>query len=96
MTMPVVVSHAASYLAADLESGRPELKALSVEHSGVSRSLELELELSASACSALEAEAKRQAITLEELLEFATMYYLADTESGAAAERILRWSEEVP
>jgi hypothetical protein len=96
MTMAVVVSHAAAYLAADLESGRPELKALSVEHPGVPRSVELELDLSPSACGALESEAKRQGIPWEELLEFATVYYLADIESGAAAERILRRSEEAP
>ena len=90
----MVISRAASYLAADLGSGRPELKALSVEHSDSSRSVDLELQLAADAGSALELEAKRQNVTFEELLEFATVYYIADMESGLAAERILRRAEE--
>jgi hypothetical protein len=94
ITAPVIVSRAASYLAADLGSGRPELQALSVEHSDSSRSVDLELQLAADASRALELEAKRQSITFEELLEFATVYYIAEMESGLAAERILRRAEE--
>lgn len=92
--MPVLVSRAASHFAADLESGRPELKVLSVKHWDGSHSIELEVDLATSVRSALELEGERQGITLEELLEYATVYYLADIESGLAAERILRRAEE--
>ena len=54
----------------------------------------MELQLAEDASSALELEAKRQSMTFEELLEFATVYYIADMESGLAAERILRRAEE--
>jgi hypothetical protein len=90
ITVAVVISRAASYLAADLESGRPELKALSVEHSRASHPVELELDLEVDASIALELEAGRRQVTVEELLEFAAVYYIADMESGLAAERILK------
>ena len=96
ITVPVVISRAASYLAADLGSGRPELKALSVQHSDASRPVELELDLEVNARIALELEAEHQDITLEELLEFAAVYYIADMESGLTAERILQRPEEEP
>jgi hypothetical protein len=94
ITMAVMVSRAASYLAADLESGRPELKALSLDHSDESHPVELELDLEDDTASALESEAARQHVTLEEMLEFAAVYYVADMESGLAAERILKRMEQ--
>jgi|Tabmets5t2r1_1033131.scaffolds.fasta_scaffold25589_2 hypothetical protein len=94
ITVALVVSRAASYLAADLESGRPELKALSVDQSDPCHPVELELNLEVDAVSALESEAVHQDVTLEELLEFAAVYYIADMESGLAAECILRRVEE--
>ena len=94
ITAPVVISRAALYLAADLASGRPEIKALSLQQRDSSCSVDMELQLAEDASSALELEAKRQSITFEELLEFATVYYIADMESGLAAERILRRAEE--
>jgi hypothetical protein len=94
ITVAVVVSRAASYLAADLESGRPELKALSIDHSSPSHSVELELDLEVDAATALESETARHDVTLEELLEFAAVYYVAEMEGGLAAERILKGMEE--
>jgi hypothetical protein len=85
-----VVSRAASYLVTDLGSDRPELAVLAVGRSDNLRSVELELELPATTYSALELEAARQSVTLEELLEHATVYYIADVESGRATERNLR------
>ena len=90
----MVISRAALYLAADLASGRPEIKALSLQQRDSSCSVDMELQLAEDASSALELEAKRQSMTFEELLEFATVYYIADMESGLAAERILRRAEE--
>jgi hypothetical protein len=90
ITVAVAVSRAASYLAADLESGRPELKALPLDHSGACHPVELELDLDVEAASALELEAVHRHLRLEELLEFAAVYYVADMESGLAAERILK------
>jgi hypothetical protein len=94
ITVAVVVSRAASYLAADLESGRPELNALSMDHSSSSHSVELELDLEVDAATALELETTQRDVTLEELLEFAAVYYVAEMESGLAAERILKGMEE--
>ncbi len=94
ITMSAVVSRAASYLAADLESGRPELKALSIDHSSASHSVELELDLQVDAATALESETAHHDVTLEELLEFAAVYYVAEMEGGLAAERILKGMEE--
>jgi hypothetical protein len=94
ITVAVLVSRAASYLAADLESGRPELKALSIDHSRASHSVELELDLEVDAATALESETAHRDVTLEELLEFAAIYYVAEMEGGLTAERILRGMED--
>jgi hypothetical protein len=96
VTPAEVVSRAASYLVADLGCGRPELEVLAVERSDSLRSVELELELTATTYSALELEAARQRVTFEELLEHATVYYIADVESGRATERLLRWVKGEP
>ena len=37
---------------------------------------------------AAEAEARRQGVTLEELLEHAVLYYLADLDAGRIAARV--------
>jgi hypothetical protein len=46
--------------------------------------------LSEFAYSGLLAEAERQGVPLEELLQHAAMYYLADLDSGRLAARVLR------
>jgi hypothetical protein len=43
--------------------------------------------------AALREEADRQAVTVEELLEHAAMYYLSDLDTGRVAARILRRAE---
>jgi hypothetical protein len=96
ITVEGVISRAATYLAADLGSGRPELRAVSLEHSAASHPVELELDLEENAAIALELEAERRHITVDELLEFAAVYYVADMESGFAAERILERIVEEP
>ena len=37
----------------------------------------------------LKAEARRQGVSVEELLAHAALYYLADVDSGRAAHRVL-------
>ncbi len=48
---------------------------------------ELKLELDAFAREALEQEATRLAVSVEELARFAVLYYLADRDSGRIARR---------
>jgi hypothetical protein len=96
VTPAELVSRAAAYLVSDLGSGRPELEVLAVEGSDSFRSVDLELELPATTYRAIELEAARQNVTPEELLEHATVYYLADLGSGRATERILRSVEGEP
>ncbi len=48
---------------------------------------ELKLDLDAFACEALEQEAARLAVSVEELARFAILYYLADRDSGRIARQ---------
>jgi hypothetical protein len=90
VTPAELVSRAAAYLVSDLGSGRPELEVLAVEGSDNLRPVEVEVDLPATTYRAIELEAARQSVTLEELLEHAKVSYIADVESGRATERILR------
>jgi hypothetical protein len=53
------------------------------------------IQLSDFAWSALNDEAERQGVALEELLAHAAMYYLADLDSGRMAARVFR-AEHAP
>ncbi len=59
-----------------------------------SERVDLELSVEDSLWSALEAEANDQDVTVERLLEHATLYYAAEVDAGRIAGRILGELEE--
>ena len=83
-----LVSHAVDYYLADRDSGRPALRVPRFERSATAAPLELDVELDARAWDEAEAEATRQRVPLERLLEHAVMYLVADLDSGDVAARI--------
>jgi len=83
-----LVSHAVGYYLADRDSGRPALKVPRFERSATAAPLELDVELNDRVWDEAEAEAARQRVSLERLLEHAAMYLVADLDSGDVAARI--------
>ena len=83
-----LVSHAVGYYLADRDSGRPALKVPRFERSATAAPLELDVELNDRVWDEAEAEAARQRVSLERLLEHAAMYRVADLDSGDVAARI--------
>jgi len=53
------------------------------------------IKLSEFAWTSLLEEARRQGVSVEELLAHAAMYYLADLDSGRVAARVLPKADEV-
>ena len=60
-----------------------ESEPLHAEHS-------VTLRISGFAWEAIEQESERQGVSVEELLAFAVMYYLADSDSGRIARQVAR------
>ncbi len=87
---PELARRAARYYLSDLGSGRMTLWVPRLE-TGVQAkgSLRLEIDLDADSWRVLEAEAKRQHVTLEALVVHAILYFLADLDSGRVGRRIL-------
>ena len=83
-----LVGHAVRYYLADRDSGRPALRVPRFGRSAAAAPLELDLELDERAWEEAEAEAARQRVPLERLLEHAAMYLIADLDSGDVAARI--------
>ena len=85
---------AALYYLADIGSGRPATRVPSFHRrSDLKGGLDVELELEESAWGALEAEAERQQVSLERLLEHAVLYLLAALDAGRVTTRILQSTE---
>ena len=83
-----LVGNAVKYYLSDLDSGRPALKVPRFARAASSPDLEVEVNIDDSAWDQAEAEASRQRIPLERLLEHAAMYLIADLDSGEVAARI--------
>jgi hypothetical protein len=83
-----LVGHAVEYFLADRDSGRPALRVPRFARTAVAPPLELEVELEEHTWEEAEAESARQRVPLERLLEHATVYLVADLDSGKAAARI--------
>ena len=83
-----LVSHAVGYYLGDRDSGRQALRVPRFGRSAPAAQLELDVELEDRAWDEAEAEAARQRVPLERLLEHAAMYLIADLDSGDVAARI--------
>jgi hypothetical protein len=83
-----LVSHAVDYYLADRDSGRPALKVPRFGRTATAAPLELDVELDDRTWDEAQAEAARQHVPVERLLEHAAMYLVADLDSGNVAARI--------
>jgi hypothetical protein len=83
-----LVGHAVQYFLADRDSGRPALRVPRFARADVQSPLELEVDLKDRTWEEAEAEAARQQVPLERLLEHAAMYLVADLDSGEVAAKI--------
>ena len=83
-----LVGNAVKYYLSDLDSGRPALKVPRFARAATSPELEVDVNIDAGAWDQAEAEASRQRVPLERLLEHAAMYLIADLDSGEVAARI--------
>jgi hypothetical protein len=92
-TLDGLLSFAGAYFESELGSTRPILRAPRFKPSGKGTPREVQLELAGDRWESLEAEARNQDKALEEILEHAAFVYLADVESGRAAEAALGRAE---
>jgi hypothetical protein len=82
--------HAARYYLLDRDSGRTALCVPRLPRGGAGkRALRLKLDLDVDTWRELEAEARRQDVSVEVLLQHAILYLLADRDSGRVARRML-------
>jgi predicted DNA-binding ribbon-helix-helix protein len=84
-----LLASAASYFASTLPSGRAAALAPRFKLSVHGAPRQVRIELSRDRWEQLEAEAGRQSVSLERLLEHAALLYLADLDSGRVASRVL-------
>ncbi|MBN1529085.1 MAG: hypothetical protein JW895_08490 [Thermoleophilaceae bacterium] len=82
------MGNAAEYFLGDRDSGRPALKVPRFARGGATPELDVEVDLDERTWDEAEAEAARQRVPLERLLEHAAMYLIADLDSGEVAARI--------
>jgi hypothetical protein len=82
---------AARYFLSDLDSGRMALRVppFAREGGGGKAAYQLSVDLDTASWGGLEAEAERQGVSVDTLLEHAIMYFLADLDSGRVERRIL-------
>ncbi len=83
-----LVGHAVDYYLGDRDSGRPALKVPRFDRTSTVAPLELVVELDDRTWEEAEAEAARQRVSVERLLEHAALYLVADLDSGNVAVRI--------
>jgi hypothetical protein len=83
-----LVGNAVEYFLADRDSGRPALRVPRFARSANAPELDVEIDVGDRTWEEAEAEAVRQRVPLERLLEHAAMYLVADLDSGEVAARI--------
>jgi hypothetical protein len=88
-TLNDLLSRAAAYFSAEQPTSRAAMRAPGFKPGGRRIEREIRLELARDHWEALESEAGRQGIPMERLLEHASLFYIADLDSGRVAERIL-------
>lgn len=82
--------HAARYYISDRDSGRMALHVPRIPRAGAAkRAVGLRLDLDVDTWRELEAEARRQDVSVEVLLQHAILYLLADRDSGRVTRRML-------
>jgi hypothetical protein len=85
-----LASRAARYYLSDRGSGRLALRVPQLPKAAARQpALQLTVELDQASWRELEAEATRQEVSTEALLEHAIMYFLADVDSGRLERRML-------
>jgi hypothetical protein len=83
-------SRAASYYLADRESGRVALRVPRLPKGAAGKAaLRLTVDIDRESWRELQAEAKRQDVSVETMLEHAIMYFLADLDSGRVERGML-------
>ena len=83
-------SRAARYYLADRDSGRMALRVPRLPKAAAGKAaLDLTVDLDRESWQELEAEAERQDVSVEAMLEHAIMYFLADIDSGRVEQRLL-------
>jgi hypothetical protein len=92
--LDALLSRAAAYFYAERSASRTATLAPGFKPGGRGTPREIRLESNADCWKGLEAEARRQGVPLERLLEHAALLYLADINSGRLAERVLDRAEE--
>jgi hypothetical protein len=83
-----LVGTAVEYFLGDRNSGRSSLKVPRFARNTTAPELDVEIDLDGRTWDEAESEAARQRVPLERLLEHASMYLVADLDSGEVAERI--------
>ena len=89
-----LLSRAAAYFYAERPTGRAATLAPGFKPDARGEPREVRLEGDAECWEGLEDEARRQGIPVERLLEHAALLYLADSDSGRLAGRVLERAEE--
>jgi len=90
LSPPEFGSRAARYYLADRDSGRVALRVPRLPKAAAGRSApRLTVDLDPESLRELQAEAKRQDVSVEAMLEHAIMYFLADIDSGRVEQRLL-------
>jgi GNAT superfamily N-acetyltransferase len=89
-----LLSRAAAYFYAEWPTGRASTLAPGFKPDARGEPREVQLEGDAECWVGLESEARRQGIPVERLLEHAALLYLADSDSGRLAERVLDRADE--
>jgi len=89
-----LLSRAAAYFVAERPTGRPATFPPPFKPDARGEPREVRVEGDAECWEGLETEAERQGIPVERLLEHAALLYLADSDSGRLAERVLDRAEQ--
>jgi GNAT superfamily N-acetyltransferase len=88
-TLDEFLARAAAYFDAELHANRAATLVPKFRRDGQGTAREIRFEVSRACWEHLEAEAGRQGVPLERLLEHAALLHLADIDSGRVAKRVL-------
>ena len=89
LSLEALIARAAVYFEGEIDKGRPALQLPPAASAEGRANRELELDIREGTWQRLRREASRQSADVERLLEHAALLFLADLDSGRAAERLL-------
>ena len=89
-----VLARAASYFQSELPTARPGTRVLDLGPTRGASARHLTMRLPRRHLDRLRAEADRQHVELDRLLEHAAIYYCADVDAGRVAERVAKEADE--